>query len=78
MFALHVGWWGWRAEEVSVFQWHHGLVAAAEGRYVLEGSVGLSYQHDGAKAEDGVAIFRHVPGTRLAGLVWDGLIDGPA
>ena len=59
--------------ECSVFQWHHGLVAAAESGDVLEFAVGLLQQHDWTIAEYGMTCFRHVPHSALARVECHGL-----
>jgi hypothetical protein len=58
-----------------IFQWHHRLIAAAEGRHVLETAVRLLQQHNRAVTKHGMAIFRHVPRTTLASLVCHGAVN---
>ena len=62
-------------EERLIFQGHHGLIAAAEGRHTLEAAVRLFHQHNRTIAEHGMTTFRHVPRTTLARMVSHGMIN---
>jgi len=69
--VFHMEHWG-EAFHVAilglVFQGHHWVITSAEGGYMLEAAGGMLHQHDGTVAEDGVAVFCHVPHAGLARL----------